>query len=45
LARLFHRTPAGASLAAAASAVSEALTALQGQVIEEIKISAVGPGS
>ena len=45
LARLFHRTPAGASVAAAASAVTEALTALQGQVIEEIKISAVGPGS
>lgn len=45
LAKLFHRTPAGASLAAAASAVTKALTALQGQVIDEIKISAVGPGS
>jgi hypothetical protein len=45
LARLFHRTPAGARLAQAARAVTQALTALQGQVIEEVRISALGPGS
>jgi hypothetical protein len=45
LARLFHRTPAGADLSEAAKAVTQALTALHGQVIEEIRVSALGPGS
>jgi len=45
LARLFHRTPAGAELSDAAKAVTKALTALHGQVIEEIRVSALGPGS
>jgi hypothetical protein len=45
LARLFHRTPVGAALAEEATAVTKALTALQGQVIEEIRVVAVGPGS
>lgn len=45
LARLFQRTPAGAALAADASAVSQALAALHGHVIEEVRIAAVGPGS
>jgi hypothetical protein len=45
LARLFHRTPSGAALADAAGAVTQALSALHGQVIEDVKISAVGPGS
>lgn len=45
LARLFHRTPAGAALSDAARSVTEALTALHGQVVEEIRISALGPGS
>jgi hypothetical protein len=45
LARLFHRTPAGARMAEAAKAVTEALAALEGQIIAGIKISAAGPGS
>jgi hypothetical protein len=45
LARLFHRTPGGARLSEAAKAVTEALQGLQGQVIQEIAISALGPGT
>ena len=45
LARLFHRTPSGAALADGARAVTEAVGALKGQVIEEIRVSALGPGS
>lgn len=45
LTRVFQRTPAGAALAADARAVSEALSALQGHVIETVSIAATGPGS
>jgi hypothetical protein len=45
LASLFRRTPRGAALSDAAKSVTEALTALQGQVINEINISALGPGT
>lgn len=45
LARLFQRTPAGAALAEAARNVSEALAGLQGQRLEDIKVSTLGPGS
>ncbi len=45
LGRLFQRTPSGASLSEAAKAVTQALTALHGQTIEEIRVSALGPGS
>ena len=45
LARLFHRTPTGAALAEAARTVTEALAALHGQTIEDIRVSALGPGS
>ena len=45
LARIFQRTPAGKSLADSAKSVTEALTALEGQSIADIRISAVGPGS
>jgi hypothetical protein len=45
LARVFRRTPAGAAPVKAASAVTEALTALHGQNIQDIQISALGPGS
>jgi hypothetical protein len=45
LARLFHRTPAGAVLSGEAKAVSKALAALQGQTVADLRISAVGPGS
>ncbi len=42
--RVFQRTPRGRALAASASEVNEALKALQGQVLEEISVSASGPG-
>jgi hypothetical protein len=45
LARLFQRTPAGAALTEEAKAVTQALTALQGQSLEDIRVSALGPGS
>lgn len=44
LARLFHRTPAGAKLASAAREVTTALEALQGQTLANITIAAAGPG-
>jgi len=45
LTRLFHRTPAGAALAAGAAAVTEALAALHSQVIDRIQVTVRGPGS
>jgi hypothetical protein len=45
LSRLFARTPAGVALAETAKSVTQALTALRGQVIDEIRISALGPGA
>lgn len=45
LTRVFHRTPAGASLSDDARAVTEALSGLQEQQIEDIRISALGPGT
>lgn len=45
LTRVFHRTPAGAGLSDAAQAVTEALAGLHGQRIEDITVSAVGPGT
>lgn len=45
LARLFHRTPAGARLTEMTREVSQALSGLQGHTIEEIKVSALGPGT
>jgi hypothetical protein len=45
LARLFQRTPAGAALAVDAAAVTKALAVLQGHVIADVKLAAVGPGS
>ena len=44
LSRVYGRTPIGAARAAEAAAVTKALAALQGQVIEEITISSSGPG-
>jgi hypothetical protein len=45
LTRLFGRTPAGAAVTEGVRAVTEALSALQNQVIQEIHLSALGPGS
>jgi hypothetical protein len=45
LAAVFRRTPAGAALHDAATSVTHALSSLQGQAIEGIKVSALGPGS
>lgn len=45
LAKLFHRTPAGAALADEARAVTQALSALHGQSLADIRVSALGPGS
>jgi hypothetical protein len=45
LGRLFCRTPGGVALSERAKEVTQALSALHGQVIEEIEVSALGPGS
>jgi hypothetical protein len=45
LVKLFRRTPAGRALSAAAGEVTESLRALHGQVVEEVKVSTLGPGS
>jgi len=45
LVKLFRRTPTGKALSGAAHDVSESLAGLQGQVLEEVKVSALGPSS
>jgi hypothetical protein len=44
LSRVYGRTPTGAARAGEAAAVTKALVALKGQVIEAITVSSSGPG-
>lgn len=43
--RVYQRTPSGIAAAQAAAKVSAALRALIGQTIDDIRVSALGPGS
>lgn len=43
--RLFQRTPRGAAVSAETSTVTKALQAIHGQVIDDIRVTALGPGS
>lgn len=43
--RLYRRLPAGQELGAAARGVSEALTALEGRVLEQVTVQATGPAA
>jgi hypothetical protein len=43
--KAFRRLPAGRELGAAAMDVNEALQALAGRAIEQVKVAAVGPGA
>ena len=45
VARVFHATPAGQTLAAALTEVNAALTALRGQPLDRLAFAARGPGS
>ena len=45
LGRIYQRTPRGSEASAAAAAVTKALQALQGQIIDEVKVTALGPGA
>ncbi len=45
LGRIYQRTPRGSEASAAAAAVTRALEALKGQVIDEVKVTALGPGA
>jgi hypothetical protein len=45
LGRIYQRTPRGAEATNAAAAVTRALEALRGQVIDEIRVTALGPGA
>lgn len=43
--KTFRRLPAGRALAAGATEVSEALSALEGKTLDQVKVQAAGPGS
>jgi len=43
--RIYQRTPRGAEATAAAAAVTRALEALKGQVVDEVRLTALGPGA
>ncbi len=43
--RTYRRLPRGSELAASAKAVNEALTSLEGRTLDQLSISAVGPGA
>jgi hypothetical protein len=43
--RIFQRTPRGESATTAATAVTQALQALRGQVIDDLRVTALGPGA
>ena len=43
--RIYQRTPRGAEATAAAAAVTRALQAIQGQVVDEVRVTALGPGA
>lgn len=43
--RIFQRTPRGAEATAAAEAVTAALRAVRGQVIDDLTVTALGPGA
>jgi phosphoadenylyl-sulfate reductase (thioredoxin) len=45
LGRIYQRTPRGAEATGAAAAVTRALEALRGQVIDEVRVTALGPGA
>jgi hypothetical protein len=45
LGRIYQRTPRGAEATSAAATVTKALAALQGQVIDEVRVTALGPGA
>ena len=43
--RAFRKLPTGTELAQSATAVNDALTALEGRAIERLSVTAVGPGA
>ena len=43
--RIFQRTPRGAAVASETAAVTTALQALRGQVIDDLRVTALGPGA
>jgi hypothetical protein len=43
--KTFRRLPGGRALSASASEVSEALSALAGKTLDDVKVQAAGPGS
>jgi hypothetical protein len=45
LGRIYQRTPRGAAASTEAAAVTRALGALAGQEIDEVRVTALGPGS
>ena len=45
LGRIYQRTPRGAEATTAAAAVTQALQAVRGQIIDVIRVTALGPGA
>ena len=45
LGRIYSRTPRGSEVTQAAAAVTDALRAVHGQVIDNLRITALGPGA
>ena len=45
LLRLYRKLPAGVELAESATAVTEALSGLAGRTLEQVSVTAVGPGA
>jgi len=43
--KIYQRTPRGAEATTAAASVTRALQAIQGQVVDEIRVTALGPGA
>jgi hypothetical protein len=45
LGQIYRRTPRGQEATSAAAAVTSALEALRGQVLDEVRVTALGPGA
>jgi hypothetical protein len=43
--RIYQRTPRGTEATAGAATVTRALEAIKGQIVDEIRVTALGPGS
>jgi hypothetical protein len=45
LGQIYRRTPRGKEATSAAASVTSALEALRGQILDEVRVTALGPGA